>query len=78
MDAIFTKTDITLLQLLIEIGPHTFPLITDEADDRATLHIESLVVQGLVERSSALANTGTTYIITLKGRTMFDRFLKIG
>lgn len=78
MDNNLSSADIALLQLLIKAGPHTFPLVTDEADDRATLHAESLVSRGLVERAAALPNTGTTYQITLKGRFVFDRILSIG
>ncbi len=78
MDNNFSSADIALLHLLIKAGPHTFPLVTDAADDRATLHAESMVSRGLVERAAALPNTGTTYQITLKGRFVFDRILSIG
>lgn len=78
VDNNLSSADIALLQLLIKAGPHSFPLVTDEADDRATLHAESLVSRGLVERAGALPNTGTTYHITLKGRFVFDRILSLG
>ncbi len=73
-----SSADMALLQLLIRAGPHTFPLVTDEADDRATVHAEDLVAKGFIERAAALPNTGTTYAITLKGRFVFDRFLSFG
>ena len=72
-----SSADIALLQLLIKAGPHTFPLMTNEVDDRATLHVESLVSRGLVARAAALPSTGTTYQITQKGRFVFDRILSI-
>ena len=78
MDNNLSSADIALLQLLINAGSHTFPLVTDEADNRATLHAEKLVSLGLVERVTALPNTGTTYHITLKGRFAFDRISSIG
>lgn len=78
MDNNFSSADIALLQLLFKTGHHTFPLVTDEADDRATLHAESLVSLGLVERAAALPNMGTTYQITLKGRFVFERLQNIG
>lgn len=64
--------DMTLLKVLIDLGGFTFPLKTSAADDRASMHAESLVVDGYIERLPPSPGTGTSYRITGKGSSAYE------